>query len=131
MAEETERRSLDRETVRRGARGVLEDQRLGVYYVAECGGTVVGQLMMTYEWSDWRNGTFWWIQSVYVAPGARGGGIYRALHEYVETLARRTAGVCGLRLYVEAENTSAQRVYERMGMNCTSYRLYEIDWPTT
>ncbi|MBL8878305.1 MAG: GNAT family N-acetyltransferase [Phycisphaerales bacterium] len=129
MAGETEGRALDRSTVSRGVRAVVENQRLGVYYVAASEGTVVGQMMITYEWSDWRCGLFWWIQSVYVAPAARGAGAYRALHQHVESLARSTPGVCGIRLYVEAENTAAQRVYEKLGMSRTSYQLYEADWP--
>lgn len=128
MARETERRELDEQTVRRGVRAVLEDPRLGVYYVARLRGKVAGQMMVTYEWSDWRNGLFWWIQSVYVAPAHRGSGVYRALHHHVESRARHAPGVCGLRLYVESENTVAQRVYEKLGMQPTSYRLYEIDW---
>lgn len=131
MAVETEGRTLDHSTVSRGVRAVIEDPQLGVYYVAVQGGTVVGQMMITYEWSDWRCGLFWWIQSVYVAPQARGAGAYRALHRHVESLARAAAGVCGIRLYVEAENTGAQQVYERLGMTRTSYRLYEVDWPAT
>lgn len=130
MARETEQRALHEQTVRRGVRAVLEDPRLGVYYVARIRGTVSGQMMITYEWSDWRNGLFWWIQSVYVTPAYRASGVYRALHRHVEALARRSPGVCGLRLYVESENTVAQQVYERLGMNRTSYRLYEMDWPS-
>lgn len=88
----------------------------------------VGQLLITYEISDWRNGVFWWIQSVYVAPEARGGGVYRALHGHVATAAKKAGNVCGLRLYVDHDNTGAQRVYERMGMRRTEYLLYEDDW---
>jgi GNAT superfamily N-acetyltransferase len=128
MAHETERRALDEQTVRAGVLGVLNDPTRGVYYVAERGGNLVGQMMVTYEWSDWRNGVFWWIQSVYVRPEARGAGVYRALHEWVAQLARRNERVRGLRLYVERENVNAQRVYERMGMSRTRYDLFEVDW---
>lgn len=131
MALETEGRELKHEAVLSGVRRALADDRRGVYYVAERGGSVVGQMLLTHEWSDWRDGVFWWIQSVYVVPEARRGGVYRALHRHVEDRARRTPDVCGLRLYVEAENRAAQRVYERMGMTPTSYRLYETVWPVT
>lgn len=131
MARETEGRSLDWETLRSGVRRLFESDALGVYYLARRGGTVVGQMLITYEWSDWRNGLFWWIQSVYVSPEARGAGVYRSLHSHVESLARSTLGVCGLRLYVEAENTGAQQVYERVGMHRTSYQFFEVDWSGT
>lgn len=128
MAQETEDRALDESTVRAGVSRLLNDPTRGVYYVAERDGNVLGQLMVTYEWSDWRDGVFWWIQSVYVRPECRGAGVYRRLHEWVAQLARRNGRVCGLRLYVEQDNRAAQQVYERMGMRCTAYRLYETDW---
>ncbi|MFO0839568.1 MAG: GNAT family N-acetyltransferase [Phycisphaerae bacterium] len=128
LAAESEGRALDPSTLRAGVLAILSDERRGVYYVARRGGAVVGQIMLTTEWSDWRNGQFWWIQSVYVRPDSRGAGVYRALHEHVERLARATAGVIGLRLYVDYENAGAQRVYERFGMTRTDYHLYEIDF---
>lgn len=128
IALETEQRELDAHQVRAGVLHVLNDPARGVYFVAERGGNVVGQMFITREWSDWRDGEFWWIQSVYVLPSARRSGVYRALHEHVEQIARRNERICGLRLYVEAENYAAQQVYERMGMHATRYRLYEIDW---
>ncbi len=128
MAQETERRSLDRATLLAGVTRLLLDPSRGVYYLAELSGRCVGQLLITYEWSDWRNGQFWWIQSVYVRPEARRTGVYRALHEWVEHQARQTPGVCGLRLYTDRENTRAQGVYERLGMHATNYLLYERDW---
>jgi len=128
MALETEHRSLDHEVLRRGVEEVLNDSSKGVYYVAEHEGVVVGQLLITYEWSDWRNGMFWWIQSVYVRDEYRGKGIFRALYGYVTTLAKKTPGICGFRLYVEGENERAQRAYERLGMTKTRYRFYEIDF---
>jgi ribosomal protein S18 acetylase RimI-like enzyme len=128
MAVETEGRELDRDVLRSGVRRVLSDSTRGVYYLAERDGTIVGQLLITLEWSDWRDGWFWWIQSVYVAPAARRQGVYSALYKQVEAEARRRSDVCGIRLYVEQENTRAQRVYERLGMQRAVYQLYEIDW---
>ena len=126
MAEETEGKGLDSEVLERGVAAVLADPARGRYLVAESERGVVGSLMLTTEWSDWRNGTFWWIQSVYVIPEARRTGVYRALHTAVVDAAREADGVCGVRLYVERENVSAQRVYARMGMEETSYRLFEV-----
>lgn len=128
MAAETEARHLDAAIVARGVQRVLGNPVLGVYYVAEREGRVVGQLLITPEVSDWRDGVFWWIQSVYVAPAARGSGVYRALHARVAELARATPGVCGLRLYVERSNARAQAVYRALGMRRTDYELYETDW---
>lgn len=125
MAEETEGRRLDGERLSAGVRAVLEDAAKGRYLVAERDGRVVGQLMLTWEWSDWRNGVFWWIQSVYVEPGARRGGIYRALHERVVELARAGGDACGVRLYVEVENHAARATYERLGMTPCRYGMYE------
>ncbi len=128
MAFETENKELDRETITSGVRRVLSDPARGVYYLAECDGKVVGQLLITLEWTDWRDGWFWWIQSVYVAPGARRRGVYRALHEHVETAARQEEDVRGIRLYADNDNTSAQRVYEQMGMVRAHYTMFETDW---
>lgn len=128
MAAETEGRALDRDTLSAGVRAALADPDLGRYYVAEQDGRVLGALMVTREWSDWRNGQFWWIQSVYVEPGARGRGLYRALYDHVLGRAREDPGVCGLRLYVEAENRRARAVYEHLGMQPSTYRLYEVDF---
>jgi GNAT superfamily N-acetyltransferase len=128
MAQETEDRQLERETVRSGVRRLLADPSQGVYYLAELDGRVVGQLLITCEWSDWRDGVFWWIQSVYVAPAARRHGVYRALHTWIERKARETPGVCGLRLYVDRHNINARQVYARLGLQLTEYRLYETDW---
>ena len=109
-------------------KALLGDRSLGFYIVAESGGAMVGQLMITYEWSDWRNGTFWWIQSVYVRPEDRGRGVFRLLYDAALRMARASGGSCGLRLYVEGDNARAQQVYERMGMRATSYRLFENDF---
>lgn len=128
MAEETEHRVLDHSVLRQGVEQVLKDASKGVYFVAGVKQAVVGQLLITYEWSDWRNGTFWWIQSVYVREEYRGKGIFRALYRHVESLARQTPGVCGLRLYVETGNAGAQQAYERLGMIKTPYELYEVEF---
>ena len=125
MAEETEDKPLDPATVRRGVQAVFDDPGRGFYLVAERAGTVVGSLMVTTEWSDWRNGVFWWIQSVYVRPADRRTGVYTALHRAVRRRARDAADVCGLRLYVERGNDRARGTYEALGMTETSYRMYE------
>lgn len=125
MARETEGKPLDPATVRAGVAGLLDDPARGFYLVAERDGRVVGSLMITTEWSDWRNGTFWWVQSVYVRPDARRQGIYSALYTDVKRRARATETVCGIRLYVERSNTTARDAYEALGMTATSYRLYE------
>jgi len=128
MAHETEHLELDRERLLGGVRSILGDPAKGVYWVAESGGRVIGQMMITYEWSDWRNGNFWWIQSVYVHPDFRGQGVFRRIYEHVLERARASSGVCGLRLYVESDNESAQRTYEKMGMTRTRYQMFEDDF---
>jgi ribosomal protein S18 acetylase RimI-like enzyme len=128
MALETERKRLDPQIIRQGVATALGDRAHGRYFVAEDeAGNVVGQLMVTYEWSDWRNGQFWWIQSVYVLPAARNQGVFRALYDHVEALTRATPGVIGLRLYVESDNVAAQRTYRRCGMDDSGYRVFEVD----
>ena len=128
LARETEGRELDAATLAAGVRALLEDPRKGFYLVAERAGRVVGQLMVTYEWSDWRNGTFWWIQSVYVALDARRTGVYRALYDAVITAARAAGDVCGVRLYVEKANGPARQTYRALGMAAAVYDLYEVDF---
>jgi len=125
MARETEEMALDLAITRKGVSAVLDDPTQGFYVVAEVAGQVVGALMITYEWSDWRNGLFLWIQSVYVEPSHRGRGIYRLLYDFVRAHARERGDVCGFRLYVDADNTHAQRVYEALGMSSSNYLLYE------
>jgi ribosomal protein S18 acetylase RimI-like enzyme len=126
MARETEDLALDTDRLRAGVRHLLEDSHEGHYRVAEAPEAgIVGALMITFEWSDWRNGRFWWIQSVYVSPEWRGRGVYRALHRAVRDEAVRQPDVCGLRLYVERANTRAQAVYRGAGMHETHYLLYE------
>ena len=128
MARETEDKGLDREIVTNGGRAVIEDPTRGVYLLAEFEGRLVGQLMVTYEWSDWRNGNFWWIQSVYVLPDFRGKKIFSILYRDVEATAKSEGGVAGLRLYVEKDNRVARKVYVNMGMRESDYRMYEIDF---
>jgi len=127
MADETEDKTLEQDTLRAGIRGLLQDEQKGRYWVAEQGGRVVGALMCTTEWSDWRNGAFWWIQSVYVRPEMRRKGVFTALYEHVHVKAQAKADVCGLRLYVERENAAAQSTYEALGMARTAYQMYEIE----
>jgi GNAT superfamily N-acetyltransferase len=123
MAQETEAKTLDPAALRAGVAAVLAESRRGFYLIAECAGKTAGCLMITYEWSDWRNGDWWWLQSVYVRPEHRRGGVFRALYAEVERRAAAT-GAVGLRLYVERDNRRAQQTYAALGMGEESYRLY-------
>lgn len=125
MASETEDKGLDRTLLRAGVDAMLADAARARVFVLEVDGEVVASLMLTLEWSEWRNGWFWWIQSVYVRPSHRRRGLYRRLHEHVRRLAAQQPEVCGLRLYVEHENHAAQSTYRALGMFETDYRLYE------
>ena len=127
MARETEGKTLDLARLRAGVQAVLGDPGRGFYLVAEMAGQMVGQLLVTAEWSDWRNAYFWWLQSVYVAPDYRRQGVYRALHDYIRAEAQRRGDLCGLRLYVERNNRVAQQVYDNLGMARSHYDLYESD----
>ena len=124
MAWETEQKRLDAERLGRGIAGVFAQPQRGFYLIAERDGAAVGSLMVTYEWSDWRSGDFWWIQSVYVTPEARRHGVFRALYAEVEQRAQ-AGGAVGLRLYVETENQSAQATYADLGMQRCHYWMYE------
>jgi ribosomal protein S18 acetylase RimI-like enzyme len=128
MALETEGRRLEPATIRRGVRRVIERPDLGFYLVADGAAGPVACLLVTYEWSDWRDGLFFWIQSVFVRPESRGRGIFAALYREVESRARSRGDVRGLRLYVEKENLRAQRTYARLGMFETGYRLWEAEF---
>ena len=124
MALETEHLKLDPPTVLAGVRAGLADAAKARYFVAEVDGRVVGQLMLTHEWSDWRNGDIWWIESVYVHPDHRGRGVFGSLYRHVAELAKNE-GVVGLRLYVEKENATAKKTYEKLGMEMTCYDVME------
>ena len=124
MAVETEAKTLDPKVLRAGVAAVLAEPRRGFYLIAEHAGEVAGCLMITYEWSDWRNGDWWWLQSVYVRPEHRRGGVFRALYAEVEQLAGARADVVGLRLYVEQDNRHAQETYAALGMHEEQYRMY-------
>jgi ribosomal protein S18 acetylase RimI-like enzyme len=130
LAEETEHRTLEGKALLQGVKAILNDTAKGVYFLAEENGTIVGQLMITYEWSDWRNGNFWWIQSVYVRKEFRELGVFRTLYEYVQESAKKRKDVCGFRLYVERENERAQTVYEKMGMKRAVYEMFEKEIPS-
>ena len=124
LAEETGDHGLDRSALGPGVEAALRDPARSLYFVAEEGGRVVGQTMVTFEWSDWRNGFLWWIQSVFVAPEARQKGAFRALHARVVEEARR-AGAVGVRLYVLDTNARAREVYRRLGLADAGYRVLE------
>ena len=125
MARETEDVDLDREVCSAGVEAVFDRPALGRYFIAESAGRVVASLLITYEWSDWRNGTVWWIQSVYVRPEARRQRIYGGMYEHVQALVQKDESVRGIRLYVDRRNTPAQEVYRRCGMNGDHYLVYE------
>lgn len=130
LARETENKHLDLTTLRPGVESLLTAPEKGKYFIAELDRRPAGQIMYTTEWSDWRNGFFWWIQSVYVIQAARRCGVFTALFRHVEQLARDDATVCGLRLYVEHDNQAAQRTYRRLGLDSTQYSLMELEFKT-
>ena len=125
MALETENKTLPDDKIIPGVTRVLSEENLGFYLVAEQDQKIVGSLMVTYEWSDWRNGTFFWIQSVYILPEYRRKGIYSGLYRHVIELANQRKDVCGYRLYVEKDNVIAQKTYESLGMQECQYFMYE------
>jgi ribosomal protein S18 acetylase RimI-like enzyme len=125
MARETEKKELLPQVIGAGVRALLANPASGFYVVAEDSGRPVGSIMITKEWSDWRNGNFWWIQSVYVRPEVRRRGVYRALYRHVQSLAARDPAVCGFRLYVDRENAAAQDTYGALGMQATRYLVFE------
>lgn len=132
MALETENRRLDEARLREGTLSLLRTASYGFFMVAELRDgkqhTLIGQLMITYEWSDWRNGVFWWIQSVYVDPAWRRRGVFRRMHGEVVSQAKADPKVCGVRLYVEQDNRTAETVYQRVGLTRSAYRVYEKDF---
>jgi len=128
MAQETEDKTLDFSVISAGVRKVFENPEYGFYLVAEEAERVVGSLMITTEWSDWRNRLFWWIQSVYIASDFRRRGVYSQLHHFVRKLAQEEPNVCGIRLYVENENHRAQKTYASLGMYKTHYQFFEEEF---
>lgn len=125
MAMETEGKGLDRDILRPGVEAVFSDHNRGFYVVAGDDDHIVGGLMVTSEWSDWRNAWFWWIQSVYIKPEARGQHLYSRMYEFVKERARDAGDVCGFRLYVETDNSHARSVYDAVGMSASHYLMYE------
>jgi ribosomal protein S18 acetylase RimI-like enzyme len=125
MAKETEDLALIPDVINAGVRNMIENPAMGFYLVAEDNHVIQASLMVTTEWSDWRNGLFWWIQSVYVQPQYRRMGLYSKLYEKVKNLAQDNNNVCGFRLYVEHENVTAQKTYRSLGMEKTDYQMFE------
>lgn len=130
MAAETEGKTLDARVARRGAATGIADASRSQYFIAEIAGERAGQTMVTTEWSDWRNGFFWWIQSVYVDPRFRRRGVFRSLYQHVQTAAKQRTDVCGLRLYAHHNNAPAIETYQALGMEKTEYVLLEKEWST-
>lgn len=125
LANETESKSLDLDILTKGVKAIIEDERKGVYHVCVIDNQVVGQIMYTYEWSDWRNGTIIWIQSVYVNKEYRKRGVFKALYNYIKNICYNDSNIVGIRLYVEKENFVAQKTYEDLGMEQCGYYMYE------
>ena len=128
MALETESKILKESTIRQGVESVLKCPNKGFYIIAETDSQVIGSLLVTYEWSDWRNGWFFWIQSVFVDAKYRRQGVYRVMHSEVIRRTKESGNCCGIRLYVEKDNRNAQKVYKTLGMHETDYYLYEEEF---
>ena len=128
MAKETEELLLDQPVVESGVESVINDTSKGQYWVAEYNDTVIGQLMVTHEWSDWRNGFMWWIQSAYVLGEYRRRGVFSALYNHLKLMAKEKPSCCGIRLYVEKYNKHAQKTYLSLGMTNTDYEIMEMDF---
>ena len=127
LAYETENKILDMNILTRGVEAIIKDENKGIYHICEINGEVVGQIMYTFEWSDWRNGTFLWIQSAYVNKEFRGMGVFKALYKFIRDIADNDNNICGIRLYVEKENTIAKKTYKNIGMKECNYYIYEYD----
>ena len=125
MAWETEQLKLDPISLEKGVNAVFANSNLGTYHVCEVDSEVVGSLLLTTEWSDWRNGAVWWIHSLYFKPEYRGQGLFTQWYHSVQQSAKNQKDVRGIRLYVEHSNLKAQKIYEKLGMNGDHYRLYE------
>ncbi|HET6462374.1 MAG TPA: GNAT family N-acetyltransferase [Candidatus Krumholzibacteria bacterium] len=128
LAGETEGKSLDPAVIGAGVRRGFACPQMCRYFVAEADGRVIGTTMLTYELTDWRDGVIWWLQSVFIEPEFRRHGVFRAIYRHIETLARQSADVRGLRLYVHRDNGRAMQTYEALGMEKAGYELYEHDW---
>lgn len=124
MAFETEDKRLDPKTVESAVNAIFDDENKGFYIVAEESDMILGGLLITYEWSDWRNAWWWWIQSVFIRPEARGKRVYSQLNDFVRAEAKEAGNVYGIRLYVETDNAHARRVYEKVGMEQSNYVMY-------
>lgn len=125
MALETEDLKLDPVVVEKGVKAVFEDETKGNYWIAETSDQIIGSMLMTPEWSDWRNSTVLWFQSVYVLPEFRGRGVFRQMYLHLQEFVKNSDQYGGLRLYVDKDNISAQKVYEKLGMDGSHYRFYE------
>lgn len=125
LCRETENKELDPTVVFEGVTSFLTDSKRGIYFIAERSHEIVGQTAITYEWSDWRNGEFWWIQSVYVHPDYRGKGVFRALYQHIQTLAKVDEHCCGIRLYMERDNAPARKAYGKLGFKEAGYEVLE------
>ena len=127
MALETENKVLDEEIITAGVSSIINDSSKGIYWVMEMNKIIIGQLMVTYEWSDWRNGMMWWIQSVYVPKEHRRQGVYSKMYNNLIELAQLDSECCGIRLYVEKENKKAQKTYKKLGMKNAGYEIMEFN----
>ena len=127
LAYETEDKELDKVILTKGVRNIIQDENKGIYHVCEVDGKVVGQIMYTYEWSDWRNGTFIWVQSVYVNKEYSGKAVFKALYNKVKEICDSSNEYVGIRLYVEKENYTAQKTYRSLGMEECNYFMYEYE----
>lgn len=127
LAFETEDKKLNMEILEEGVRNLIKDENKGVYHVCEIDGKVIGQIMYTFEWSDWRNGTFLWVQSVYVNKNYRGKGVFKSLYNHIKSMCDNNDNICGIRLYVERENYIAQKTYSNLGMKECNYHMYEYE----
>ena len=127
LAFETEDKKLNMEILEEGVRNLIKDENKGIYHVCEIDGKVIGQIMYTFEWSDWRNGTFLWVQSVYVNKNYRGKGVFKSLYNHIKSMCDSDDNICGIRLYVERENYVAQKTYSSLGMKECNYHIYEYE----
>ncbi len=128
IARETEDKELDKRIISEGVKLAVSDPSLARYFVAECSGSIAGQTMVTYEWSDWRAGQIWWLQSVYVLKQYRSKGCFRSLYKHIKNLAEKDSLAKAIRLYVMDDNETGKNVYSKVGMNHSGYVVYEEEW---